>query len=635
MTSPNQPKPDPSSDLYDDVYSAGSSFGQELTEDSVRDLLKSQGESPFQQAVDDFFDFVGNIGTAIGNAMARLFPEINILPLPPLYEQFTDEAFKALEPLHSMADEAIEKAEAAQGLAEGLSEDLTGFVEGDFADAISDYDEALRNLTDSVDAVTAQIPEVTDAAAAVAAAQQAVDDAMANLIIEIDRTEQLATQVDASTQEYQDQVDAANAAAARVEDAVSDYSSRISAAEQILTDMQAAQAATTSAAQEVSSLVGTPEWDDAVSGFIYWQDQLNRDQSDFNQGVQSALDALDMVQNQQSDFNKGVRDALWVQDQVNQSQSVFNQGVQSALDALAMVEEEQSDFNKGVRSAIDALDTFANLQDQINQDVEQALVELSGVANVSQLQWLTQSEYNSQNNIINRGQTEALMLHENELMMLDDSRPRAWVFYTNQTHDRAPWISVRIDDRILGVRSKVDLTALGSWAGRVMVSISFYDQGTGSDSAVDQYDWLVVPGSPSERSTSFDAGALHMGIRNVAVTLYPFWGVRKREFLLKPYEFGTAPGYALRRNESYVNDMEGNPLDWNYQDSVRLPSRTVNMHGTSVTSPAKAVVANQGTYVYTPVDGKYHYTPAGTTIPARAEAWIRSETDALLVLTEV
>lgn len=633
MTSPNQPKPDPTSDRYDDVHSVGSSFGQDLTENSVRDMLMSQGESPFQQAIGNFFDFVGNIGIAIGNAVGRLIPGINIVPLPPLYEQFTDEAFRALEPLHSMADEAIEKADAAQDRAEELSGDLTGFVEGDFADAISNYDAALMNLSDSVDAVTAQIPEVTGAAEAVAAAQRAVDEALSDLTIEIDRMEQLADQVDQSSQEYQDQVAAANAAAARVEDAVSDYSSRISAAEGILADMQDAQAATYSAAQEVSSLVGTPEWDEAVSGFVYWQDQLNREQSDFNQGVQSALDALDMVQNQQSDFNKGVRDALWVQDQVNQSQSAFNQGVQAAVDALAMVEEEQSAFNQGVETAIDALNTFANLQDLVNQDVEQALEELSGVADVSQLQWLTQSEYNEQNDIINRGQTEALMLHENELTMMNDARPRSWVFYTSQTHERPPWIAVRINDRSLGFRSHVDLTALGSWAGRVMVSISFYDQGTGSESAVDQYDWLVVPDDPSERTTSFNAGALHMGIRNVAVTLYPFWGNRKREFLLKPYEPGTSNGFALQQTEAYVNDMEGNPLEWGGQGSVRLPSRTVDMFGTTVTSPAKMVRANKDTYVYDNVYNKYVYWPQGDQIPAGA--WIRAATPDLLVLTEV
>lgn len=633
MTSPHIDKPSAGLENYDSVHSRGSSFGQDLDEKGVRALLLGRDKSPFEQAIGGFVDFVGNIGIALGNAVAQLIPNLNIRDLPPLYEEFTEEAFKALEPLYSQADRAIEKAEEAQSKTENLNEELTGSIEGDFSDAIENYHGALGRLAQSVDEVTAQIPEVTQAAEAVAQAQQAVDAALEDLTVEINRTHELADRVDQSSQEYQEQVEAANAAAKRVEDAVADYSSRVSAAEKILSDMQATQKATSNAAQEVQGLVGTPEWDEAVTGFIYWQDQLNSDQSEFNRGVQSALDALEMVQSEQSDFNKGVRNALWVQDQVNQKQSDFNKGVTAALDALAMVEEEQSDFNKGVRSAIEALNTFATLQDKINHDVRKTLEDLAGVVDINQIHWLTQADYNRQNNIINRAQNEALMMHENQLMMLDDARPRSWVFYTSQRHDRKPWISVRINDRSLGLKSYVDLTALGSWAGRVMVSISFYDQGTGGDSAVDQYDWLVVPGDPDARTTTFRAGAVHMGIRNVAVTLYPFWGVRKREFLLEPYEYGSSPGYALRRNESYVNDMEGNPLEWNYQDSVRLPSRTVNMHGVTVHSPAKMVTANQGTYVYNEVDKLYNYTPEGTWIPAGA--WIRSETDNLLVLTEV
>lgn len=569
MTSPGNDKPTHEVVGYETVHSRGSSFGQGLDEKAVRQMLMGQEANPIQEAVAGALGFLVNIGTGLANAVSDLFGR-DRAPMSPLWEEFSDEAFKALEPLYSQSDRAIDEAQEAQGKAEALTEQLTGSIEGDFSDAIENYHGALGRLAQSVDAVTAQIPEVTQAADAVAQAQQAVDDALRDLTVEIDRTNDLADRVDQSSQEYQDQVDAANAAAERVEDAVADYTSRISDAERILTDMQAAREETSNAAQEVQGLVGTPEWDEAVSGFIYWQDQLNSEQSDFNQGVSAALAALEMVQSEQSVFNQGVRDALWVQDQVNLEQSDFNQGVSAALDALAMVEEEQSDFNQGVRTAIDALETFANLQDRINNDVRESLEELSGLADVSQIHWHTQEEYNQQNNEINRSQTEALMLHENQLVMLNTTRPRGWSLYSATTHTREPWVVVRIRDPIIGITSSVEVTALGSWSGRLAVSISFYDQGVGNDSALDQHDWIVTRGSPEHRTIRWNAGAVHMGIRNVKVTVFPYWGNERREFLLKPDTSLEGDGYGFRSTEAYVNDLEGNPISWDGDGTTRF-----------------------------------------------------------------
>lgn len=69
LTSPNQPKPGPTSDQYDDVHSVGSSFGQDLTESSVRTMLMSQGKSPFQQALDNFVGAIGGLISGIANAI--------------------------------------------------------------------------------------------------------------------------------------------------------------------------------------------------------------------------------------------------------------------------------------------------------------------------------------------------------------------------------------------------------------------------------------------------------------------------------------------------------------------------------------------------------------------------------------
>lgn len=66
---PSIPKPDHTSDVYDDVYSKGSSFGQELEESSVRGLLMGRGRAPFDgahTALGGMLNFVvGGIADAI------------------------------------------------------------------------------------------------------------------------------------------------------------------------------------------------------------------------------------------------------------------------------------------------------------------------------------------------------------------------------------------------------------------------------------------------------------------------------------------------------------------------------------------------------------------------------------------
>lgn len=69
LTSPNQPEPEPTGDKYDDVHSVGSTFGQDLTESSVRNMLMAQAKSPFQQALEAFFGAIGGLISGIANAI--------------------------------------------------------------------------------------------------------------------------------------------------------------------------------------------------------------------------------------------------------------------------------------------------------------------------------------------------------------------------------------------------------------------------------------------------------------------------------------------------------------------------------------------------------------------------------------
>jgi len=270
-----------------------------------------------------------------------------------------------------------------------------------------------------------------------------------------------------------------------------------------------------------------------------------------------------------------------------------------ALDKATTAQDKADSLNEDLTGSIDgdmseAAENYSGLVGQINQEAKKfgqwevehqedlnasfslALSAQEQINDVNQIQWQTQADYNKQNNEINQSQTEALKLHENQLMLMDAVRPRAWVFYTSTTHDRDPWVSVRVNDRSIGVTSYVEIQALGSWAGRVVASLSFYDQGSGSESAVDQYDWLVTRGSAQHRHIRFDAGAVHMGIKNVAVTIYPYWGNEKREFLLKPFEDdSTKSGYGFRETEAYTNDLEGNPIVWGYAGDILFSDLTV------------------------------------------------------------
>lgn len=156
MTSPNQPKPDNTSSVYDDVYAVGSSFGQDLrrendeaTEAAVRDLLMNQGKSPFENALGQVIEFFDNLlsgivegikgllggavelGTelwnsavsAVGDFIRSIFDAIGNLfgirrgepakPLPPVYNEIKTDIEAATQPMLDAVDEARDNANAA------------------------------------------------------------------------------------------------------------------------------------------------------------------------------------------------------------------------------------------------------------------------------------------------------------------------------------------------------------------------------------------------------------------------------------------------------------------------------------------------------------------------------------------
>lgn len=114
MTSPGIPKPPGTSDTYDDVYSRGSSFGAELSENSVRDLLIGGGTSIFGQILNAIGGLINDIAMAIsGNGGARMGAISGAVEqrLGPLNTAITEQG-EDFEDLATRADAHIDAQEA-------------------------------------------------------------------------------------------------------------------------------------------------------------------------------------------------------------------------------------------------------------------------------------------------------------------------------------------------------------------------------------------------------------------------------------------------------------------------------------------------------------------------------------------
>ena len=68
MTSPGVGKPESTSSVYDDVFSKGSRFGQDLTPKSVRSLLMPKTNNPFRDAFSKFSEWTSGLLADIASA---------------------------------------------------------------------------------------------------------------------------------------------------------------------------------------------------------------------------------------------------------------------------------------------------------------------------------------------------------------------------------------------------------------------------------------------------------------------------------------------------------------------------------------------------------------------------------------
>ena len=130
MTSPVGGQPESTQDRYDDVHSVGSSFGAELDENAVRNLLGNQVESPFASIVTGLAETVTDILGSVANGILGIFSsddkEVPIRnAIVAVMEPLESQVFDLGQRLNTMSTEVMEKIEAQGKLIEGAESELS------------------------------------------------------------------------------------------------------------------------------------------------------------------------------------------------------------------------------------------------------------------------------------------------------------------------------------------------------------------------------------------------------------------------------------------------------------------------------------------------------------------------------
>lgn len=177
MTSPNINKPKPTNEKYNDIYSRGSSFGQDLTESGVRKLLTGRIQSPLAQFLQWGVNLIGNAVHDIVNvlngegAKYEVLTGATVARLGDIRTQIT-EASKDFQELAGKADELGAKQDviledvAKQGVA----------VEKAKSDASSAIDTAKSTSTALERYQSANDKKVSSAVATAEGANKAITD---------------------------------------------------------------------------------------------------------------------------------------------------------------------------------------------------------------------------------------------------------------------------------------------------------------------------------------------------------------------------------------------------------------------------------------------------------------------------
>ena len=259
MTSPVGGKPESTQDRYDDVHSVGSSFGAELDENAVRNLLGNQVENPFASIVTGLANTVTDILESVANGILGIFKpgateggirDAIVAVMEPLESQVFDLGAN----LTALSDETKLRIDMQKGLideattAVGEAKDLAAAVKAiadqnkkDVAAAISKADTAnaaLAELTPKIaDAVSKAnkassdvstlTPKVTSASADAAKASQDVAALSPKVSDAVSKSEKATSDVAALTPK----VTAASNKATQAASDVADLTPKVAAAQ--------------------------------------------------------------------------------------------------------------------------------------------------------------------------------------------------------------------------------------------------------------------------------------------------------------------------------------------------------------------------------------------------------------------
>ena len=98
MTSPNTPKPSRNTNNYEQVHSAGSSFGQDLSPTKVRTMLSNRVTNPFE-------GFMQGVATSVAEAIRDRLPVGSIFtPVQQAFRDRQDEVQEDIELLSNLLD---------------------------------------------------------------------------------------------------------------------------------------------------------------------------------------------------------------------------------------------------------------------------------------------------------------------------------------------------------------------------------------------------------------------------------------------------------------------------------------------------------------------------------------------------
>lgn len=130
MTSPVGGKPESTQDRYDDVHSVGSSFGAELDENAVRNLLGNQVENPFASIVTGLAGTVVGILESVANGILGIFkPGDKESPIRDaivaVMEPMESQVFELGKRLNALSTEAMEKIEEQGQLIRNAESELS------------------------------------------------------------------------------------------------------------------------------------------------------------------------------------------------------------------------------------------------------------------------------------------------------------------------------------------------------------------------------------------------------------------------------------------------------------------------------------------------------------------------------